>query len=222
MILKQINPGWYFCSQADIMKFDRNHPTASMAADARTFNVLCAIANTLDEEIQMVSDVASDHENGRLPVLDLELFFIDNKVEFSFYKKNCSSPYLLMYRSAICPKTKRNSLFQEGLRRLTNMCGGIVNSERVKVMTEFMNMLKISGYDQKYRYTLLTGIMARHKQCEDAILEGARVRFRCKQDIVNMKAERTGKHANTWFLRGNRSNILKVQYTPGRVGGRFR
>ena len=87
MNLKQINPGWYFCSQANIMKYDWNHPTASMAADSRTFNVLCAIANTLDEEIQMVNDVASDHENGRLPVLDLELFVINNRVEFSFFKK---------------------------------------------------------------------------------------------------------------------------------------
>ena len=56
--------------------------------------------------------------------------------------------------------------------------------------------------------------MARFKQCERAIIEGTRIRFRSKRQIMEMKASRTGKHANTWFLRGNRSNILKVSYTP--------
>ena len=141
----------------------------------------------------MVSDVASDHENGRLPVLDLEVFVKDNKVEFSFFKKKCLSPFSIMYRSAINPRTKRNSLFQEGLRRLRNLSEGISNFEQKTIMKEFMNMLRISGYDHKYRHTLLIGILARHKECERAIAEGTRVRFRNKFEIMQMKASRTGK-----------------------------
>ena len=92
IILKEISPGWYFCTQANVMKFDKNHPTASMLPDARTFSILCALSNTLEKDIQMVSDVASDHDNGRLPVLDLELLIDNNRVEFSFYRKKCTSP----------------------------------------------------------------------------------------------------------------------------------
>ena len=82
-----------------------------------------------------------------------------------------------------------------------------------------MIMLFISGYDRKYRYTLLVGILKRVRQCDTLIAQGTRVRYRNRQQITAQKKSKLGKHANTWFLRGEYFNILKPQYTPG---GRLR
>ena len=64
------------------MTFDLEHPTAKMEPEARTFSVLKAIANTLNGDIQMESDVPSSHESGRLPVLDFEMFITGEGLEF--------------------------------------------------------------------------------------------------------------------------------------------
>ena len=114
MLLIKIKPGWYFCSKANVMKLDLNHPTAHMQPDARSFSVLCTIANTLEEEIQMVSDVGSDHENGRLPVLDLELFVENNRVEFSFYKKKCSSHLQFYTDQLLTPELREIPFSKKG------------------------------------------------------------------------------------------------------------
>ena len=125
MILNNINPGWYFCVNSKKIKFDPTHASSKLETDARHFEILCKIANSLDENIQMEADFCSNHENGRLPVLDLDIFVASGKVEFSFFRKKMTSKYCILYRSAISQKTKRDSLFQDGIRILRNMSPGI-------------------------------------------------------------------------------------------------
>ena len=69
-------------------------------------------------------------------------------------------------------------------------------------MLKFRNSLRISGYDQKFRYELLQGIQAREAQIEQKINSGDRVRYRCREQILEQKAKSLRKYPNTWFLRG--------------------
>ena len=115
-VLRSVEPGWYFCKKGNKLVFDREHPTASLAEDARTFTLLQVIANSLDPGIKMMFEVPSMMQNGRLPVLDLELFIVNNKVQLSFFKKPVSSPFTIMYASVLPANQKRNSLFHECLR----------------------------------------------------------------------------------------------------------
>ena len=101
-----------------------------MQPDLRTFAVLRDIVNQQDEDIQMTIDVPSLHSNRRLPVLDLEVFLIQNQIEFSFFKKSMSNPRVNLYRSAVSNKTKRDSLIQEGYRRLNNCSSGLTENEK--------------------------------------------------------------------------------------------
>ena len=116
VICNEIAPGWHFDRNSGRMHFDPEHETARLEPDARTFQVLKAIANTLDSDIQMECDYPSNHDCGRLPVLDLNMFIQGGKVEFGFYQKSMVNPFCNMYRSALSSKVKRDSLFQDGLR----------------------------------------------------------------------------------------------------------
>ena len=120
-----------------------------------------------------------------------------------------------MYRSAVPSKTKRDSLFQEGLRRLRNMSDDITQGEKCDALSQFMNTFRISGYDHYFRYQLLEGILKRQREIESDVREGKRVKFRSRAQIQNHKTNRLGKHPNTWFLRRDRTGTLKVQSTPG-------
>ena len=75
------------------MAFDKDNPTASLAEEARTFTLLQDIANGLDPSIKMMFEVASS--------ADLELFIVNNKVQFSFFKKPVSSPFIIMHASVL-------------------------------------------------------------------------------------------------------------------------
>ena len=210
VILNGINPGWYYCPKAKKMCHDMNHRNVGQEEDARTFGVLREIANSLDTDIQMTVEVPSDFADRRLPVMDLALWVNDNQVQFSFFKKPMSSPYVNMWRSAISKKTKRDSLLQEGLRRYRNMGQGVDDAEKRLVLSRFMNQLRISGFDHQYRYTLLKGILKRQAQIEEDIREGKRIQYRSRDEITRQKEARLGKHTNTWFLKNDVINTLKI------------
>ena len=92
IVLRQINPGWYFDVRKGKLLFNPEYEYINLEPDLRTFAVLKDIVNQQDEDIQMTIDVPSLHSNRRLPVLDLEVFLIQNKkIEFSFLKKSMSS-----------------------------------------------------------------------------------------------------------------------------------
>ena len=116
-----VNPGWFYNLGTKKMEFDQTHPTASLAPDARSLQILLDIANSLDMDIQLTGDCPSKNEGGRMPVLDLGMFVERGRAEFTFYQKSMSSPFVNMYRLAESTKAKRDSLLMEGIQRLRNI-----------------------------------------------------------------------------------------------------
>ena len=185
-----------------------------MPEDQHTFQQLQAVANSLDKDIQMTIDTPSSNGEGRLPVLDLELWIEQDQIKHTFYQKPMSSPYQIHFRSALARKSKRETLLQEGIRRLRNMGPDVSDLEKQTVMSKYMNSLRISGYDQSYRYLLLKGILNLNVRQEGEIVEGKRSRYRSRDEILSDKEKKFGKFPATWFLRGEIQNTLKVQATP--------
>ena len=162
----------------------------------------------------MEIDTPSLNETGRLPVLDLGLFVQNNKIKTSFYSKPMSSPFTIHFRSAISKRIKRDTLLQEGIRRFRNMGPHVSKLEKEAILSKYMNILRISGYDWNYWYHMLRGILTRQTQLEEEIERGTRVRYRSRSQIQEAKSLKVGKHPSTWFLRGTVQNTLKVQGTP--------
>ena len=54
-----------------------------------------------------------------------------------------------MERSAVSTRTKRDSLLQEGLRRLRNMDGGSTNGEVKEVLGEFSHGLMVQDIQRE-------------------------------------------------------------------------
>ena len=214
VILDSLSIGWKFDKRKKTMVYNPEISSTEQEPDSFTMNVLLDIANTLDQNIQLTGDCPSKNQSKRLPVLDLEIWVENDKVEFSFYQKPMSSPYVNLFRSALPIKTKRNSLFQEGIRRLQNISPGVSVEEKNKILAKFMNSLRISGYDKKYRFELLKGVIEKHQQNENEILAGNRVRYRTGAQILAQKQQKTGQFTDTWFLNDKVSCILKVQATP--------
>ena len=166
MICAGTGEGWGYDRNLDKMVYSPNVGGAGESEEARTFRVIGEVANTLDHNIQMEVDHPELHDNGKLPVLNLQMWTECGQVMYTFYQKPCSTPYVIQYRSAISATTKRSSLFQEGMRRWQNMAPSLPNEAKCEVLTKFMHTLMVSGYDQAYRYSLIQGIMKRVGEVE--------------------------------------------------------
>ena len=97
--------------------------------DIRTLRILCDIGNTIDPSIQLEFDAPSMHQDGKLPILDIKVWVEEGRIRHRFYRKEVASDRVIMERSAVSTRTKRDTLFQEGLRRHRNMDGGSTEEE---------------------------------------------------------------------------------------------
>ena len=135
-------------------------------------------------------------------------------IRHSFFKKEVASNKVIMYRSAVSIRTKRDTLFQEGLRRLRHMDDSCTVEEVNHVMAEFCYNMMVSGYSVGTRMDIVNGVMERKDKVEEEIRAGTRIRFRNMSEIDQMREKDLNKHRNTWYLIGGATGVLFVPATP--------
>ena len=101
--------------------------------DVRTMKIIQNIANNIDEQFKITFDVPSNHEDGRVPILDVKVSMNkENKVDYIFYKKPMASDKVVLKSYAMSNKQKITTLTQEVFRRLHNTSGEM--DENVKIV----------------------------------------------------------------------------------------
>ena len=106
--------------------------------------------------IQVTFDCPSKHPEGRMPLLDLEVWVDDEEeVVFSFFEKPMASRYTIPVRSAHSWKQKVTNLTREAIRRLLNIHNKLPWTETVKIMNKFSRKMKKSGYSARVRKQIL-------------------------------------------------------------------
>ena len=83
--------------------------------------------------------------------------------------------------------------------------------------SQFMNCLKIYGYNEEFGYNMMKGILEREIECERLISKGERVRYRSGEQIRSQKNTKLGTSNNTWYLGENgqmlyRYNAHQTEY----------
>jgi hypothetical protein len=220
-ILNTIVRGWKYDKETDAMVFVEPVGEDEEGDELRTFKILQEIANSICPQIQMTIDVTGAHRNKKLPVLDLNLWmstdgFGRQRLCHTFYKKEVSSRYTILKRSAISMSVKRTTHFQEAIRRLKGCDKSQTWLERASHLTEWSNMLRISGYNELYRYSVMVGAIDRYNEIvkmeKDGVIDNL---YRSREQVVNDCVKRGGKSAAaTWFMKGDVTSTLCTAPTP--------
>ena len=76
------------------MEEDREVP-----GDRRTFEVIKEIGDSLEDMIQLTADVPSNYSNGRVPILDMEVWIEKDEegvsqLRWSFYEKKMKNKFV--------------------------------------------------------------------------------------------------------------------------------
>ena len=175
--------------------------------------IILEIANSIMDSIQLTVDCPSMHENGYMPILDIQARAENNKVIYKFYKKPVSSHFVTLESSAMPTRIKRNTLAEEGLRRLRNTKWELPWGIKAEILSEFSFSMMISGYSERVRQeTIQSVILGYNRQCERAD-EGITPLHRSR----DYKREERGKKKllakTTWYWPRDAVGFFPV--TPG-------
>jgi hypothetical protein len=134
----------------ELVEIDKQSP-----ADRRTFELVQGIANGIFANLQWTFDVPSNYDCKRMPVLDLQVGILNRRITYEFYQKDVSTRYTIPARSAHSWSIKRSTLTQEGVRRLLNTSPDTNPDVRRRVMEMWDSKMRISGYDARFRRTVV-------------------------------------------------------------------
>ena len=121
-------------------------------------NVFVCIANSIYPSIQFTCDTPEDHPNGKVPMLDFQVWkttVVDTSkpygykemVDHVFYEKGTASIKVIEYHSAAPIRSKIVTLTQEIIRLMRNTSRRTPTSIGVGILhTDFIRKLKRSDY----------------------------------------------------------------------------
>ena len=112
---------------------------------------------------------------------------------FAFYEKPMKSPFVILVNSVVPLKTKRNSLTQEVKRRLRNCHPDVPKSEVAEVLSKFVQKMKNSGYNQRFREQVINAGVLAHKQDVESNRNDGKKLFRLRKERIAHPAGGTPK-----------------------------
>ena len=115
------------------------------------------------------------NQNGKVPVLDLEVSVEDGQVVHDHYEKPCSSKFVIPYTSAHSKKMKMAVLVEEGVRRLRNTSRGLDWERSRVVMERWSRKLRRSGYPATVRHQVIKTALDRWDKMQEEEDAGVRL-----------------------------------------------
>ena len=124
MVISATQPGMRYKNKKLYLSRNAICEDQGIGADKRTMLLIQDIGNDIHPSIQLEVDFPSNHEDGKMPILDLKVWIEKHEahamIMHEFYSKEVSSKNVINAKSAIPWSTKRTVLTQEILRVLLN------------------------------------------------------------------------------------------------------
>ena len=214
--MKALKPGIRYVDKKLVVVEEEVENDKSIPADQRTAAVCREIANTIAPMIQLEEDVPSGHPNGKLPILDLEVWVENGVLTHTFYKKPMASRKVIFARSAGAVSEKRSILVQEGMRRLHNCDPQQPWETKAKYISQLMVDMKRSGHRDKFRNTVAQKVVGRYRGQLKNHLDGTAQMYRSKEERqIQMENSGGKKRKDNWFRDGGYTSTIRMPPTPG-------
>ena len=188
-------------------------------ADKRTFDFVKEVGNSIHQSIQLETDVPSNYEDNKLPILDLKVWMgevetedgIKRKIMHEHYIKDIANKYVIERDSAMSLQSKRRILTQMCLRVMLNNSKYLSQEEKREKVNFFMRRMQASGYEKKFRYEVLRSAINAYEKMDGDM---DRPLYRGKEMNTAQRRKERKKEKNAWFKRGGCESVLFVQATP--------
>ena len=174
--------------------------------------------NTIHESIVLETDCPSNHQDRKLPILDLKVWLQETngrqKIMHEFYQKEVSSVAVISARSTLPWKTKRTILVQDTIRILRNCHKDLPWEETARHLSKMAMRMQYSGYDQKFRYDVITTALAAYKKIRENDEKGEAPMYRPRGWRSDERRTLKDAKKKNWYKRGGYDSVIFVPCTP--------
>ena len=175
--------------------------------DRRTMREIRKLSDSLLDFIKMKEDVPANHESGKLPMLDFQVWKEEVEQEdgtqtllmHEFYEKKMTSKFVIMESSALPKRMKITTLSQEVVRRMRNTSRGVSSQRRGEILSEFMLKLRRSGYSEADRLNICTSGLRGYLRMVRTEMSGGRRVNRPRQDGEHERRMKRLTGKVSWF-----------------------
>ena len=192
-------------------------------ADRRTADLLVKIANSIDPSIVMEASVPSDFQNGKMPLLNCQVWIekteCGEQIRYEHFEKPVSSILEIQSETAMPEKMKRASLVQGGITRLLNTSLELGEEKQSEVLSKYMKKLQSSGYDHKTRLEILKSIMKGWKRILEKAESGERPLHRDRNYQKDERKEEKEKKKLNWYKGKDGKSFDSVMMVPATPNG---
>ena len=191
--------------------------------DAKLIAAECRkIADSISNMLKFEEDVGENHEDGKLPILDLKVWKTKEQntiqIKHSFYKKPMASKYTLRKGTAYPLGNLKTVLVEETLRRLRNCSPEMPWEEKGKFLTEYAKEMKASGHNEKFRKEIMEKAVRIYKKDLEEHEKGNKDIYRSREDREEQMRKKGKTDKSNWFRKEEENpdtSILRVPYTNG-------
>ena len=172
------------------------------------------MGNSLSPMIQLTGDCPSANPNGKMPLLDTQVWVEGNKLMHENYRKPMANPLTRLAMSAMPSKMKRTVLTQEVVRIRRNISLELPWETTAKHLNNFSARMRASGYGEKYRLEVIkSGVEGFEKMVMEEKNGGRPINQRrtWNEDQRQKKKELQKKN---WYRSGGFDVPLFVPHTP--------
>ena len=176
------------------------------------------IGNDIHPSIPLEVDFPSNHEDGKMPILDLKVWTErkENKtiIMHEFYSKGISSKAVINAKLAIPWSTKCTALTQEVLRVLLNCSKELPWRVPTQHVNDMVLRMQYSGYSKKFWYEVVNSALKVYDERMSADENGTRPLHRPKGWKTRERAIENQKKKISWYKTGGNDSVIFVPATP--------
>ena len=205
-----------YVDDVDVILDDRSRGIKNEEA---TMIIVQNIANEIDPCIKTTIDYGSQHNDNKLPVLDLKIWIGKNaageaKIIYTHYIKDVSTRAVIHANSAHPENVKLNVLVNEAGRILRNCSIDLKWEIVVSHLEYFSQRMQYSGYNKEQRYNVIKKALSKHDQRMENMIDGRR--YRRRKDVYTTRRKEKKKKHEKWFTNGGRyETVMFVEPTKG-------
>ena len=193
--------------------------------DLEIMDKIRQIGNSIHPSIQLETDTPVQHEDKKIPMLDLKVWSeirkekdgsLSSKVIHEFYQKEIGSKAVTNAQSAMSTKAKRNILTAEMLRVLLR-CSPLLGWTKTAQHASNMNKrIQNSGYNYKFREQITKSALHKYKEIIAKDKSGECPLYRDKEWKRAERIKKKQQNKTKWFKKGKAKNksVLFIPATP--------
>ena len=189
--------------------------------DKRTFDIIIQIGDAIHSSIKLEVDVPSNHDDGKIPSLDLKVWVKEKQNEdgsrmrsifHEFYMKEVSSKFVMNANNATPWKNKITILTQQCLQIMLNCSPGLDENIKNDHVSNFTKRMQAPGYNEEHRYNVARSAFNANEKMKGVAEDGIRPLYRKKDwKYIERRKEKMGRRKK-WY--GNYDAVMFIPTTP--------